>query len=338
MLSWQNALNLNPHWRNNEQGNHMAIYILKRLFQSCITVLIIVTLVFLMLRMLPTDYYFTENELTKLNEEQKHDILEAQGLLDPPLIQLGRFYKDLLQGDLGTSRRIKSGQPVTKLIGKKLVISMKMGLVALGISLFVGVISGVFQALRKGRLFDKIGTAYTIFANAVPKLVSYSLILVLGARVFNLPSMFTYRNVVRSSILPVICLSLGTIASYMIWTRRYMVDELSKDYVRLAKIKGLSDRAIVFKHVLKNAFVPLVQFIPGAFLYTMGGSLLVERFFSVPGMGTLLTDAINRYDTSVVQIVIMFYAVLGVLGVLLGDLIMIMIDPRIRLTNDKGAR
>lgn len=338
MLSWQNALNLNPHWRNNEQGNHMAIYILKRLFQSCITVLIIVTLVFLMLRMLPTDYYFTENELTKLNEEQKHDILEAQGLLDPPLIQLGRFYKDLLQGDLGTSRRIKSGQPVTKLIGKKLVISMKMGLIALGISLFVGVISGVFQALRKGRLFDKIGTAYTIFANAVPKLVSYSLILVLGARVFNLPSMFTYRNVVRSSILPAICLSLGTIASYMIWTRRYMVDELSKDYVRLAKIKGLSDRAIVFKHVLKNAFVPLVQFIPGAFLYTMGGSLLVERFFSVPGMGTLLTDAINRYDTSVVQIVIMFYAVLGVLGVLLGDLLMIMIDPRIRLTNDKGAR
>lgn len=338
MLSWQNALNLNPHWRNNEQGNHMAIYILKRLFQSCITVLIIVTLVFLMLRMLPTDYYFTENELTKLNEEQKHDILEAQGLLDPPLIQLGRFYKDLLRGDLGTSRRIKSGQPVTKLIGKKLVISMKMGLIALGISLFVGVISGVFQALRKGRLFDKIGTAYTIFANAVPKLVSYSLILVLGARVFNLPSMFTYRNVVRSSILPVICLSLGTIASYMIWTRRYMVDELSKDYVRLAKIKGLSDRAIVFKHVLKNAFVPLVQFIPGAFLYTMGGSLLVERFFSVPGMGTLLTDAINRYDTSVVQIVIMFYAVLGVLGVLLGDLLMIMIDPRIRLTNDKGAR
>ena len=104
-------------------------------------------------------------------------------------------------------------------------------------------------------------------------------------------------------ILPVACLSLSSIAGYALWTRRYMVDELNKDYIKLARVKGLSSKRIMVTHVLRNAFVPLAQYIPYSILLTVGGSLLVERFFSVPGMGSLLTDAINRYDTNVVQMV-----------------------------------
>ena len=315
----------------------MAKYVLKRLLQTVFTVLLVVTIVFMLMRMLPTDYYFTEDQLIKLTEEQKHDILLADGMLDHPLEQLYRFFRDLFtKGSLGDSRRIMSGQPVTKVIGTKFTVSMRLGLIALGISLFVGVVLGVLQARYKDGFFDNVGTAYTVFVNAVPTLVTYSLILAFGARVLGLPSMYNVRKVQMSSILPIICLSVGSIAGYMLWTRRYMVDELNKDYIRLAKLKGMSTRSVMFRHVLKNAFVPLAQYLPASILLTVGGSLLVERFFSVPGMGPLLTDSISRYDLNVVQGVVILYASLGTLGVFLGDLLMTLIDPRIRLT-DKGA-
>lgn len=316
----------------------MIRYTISRLLQAVVTVFIIVTLVFLLLRLLPNEYFFSEEELVKLTKEQRIERLKAEGLLDPIPTQLWRFYKDLAKGDFGKSRRIKAGAPVVTVIGSKFTVSMRLGLIALAVSLVLGVCFGAIQARFKNKIPDHIGTAFTVFINAVPKLVSYSLVLVLGATFLGLPSMYSVRNVTRSSILPIICLAMGSTANYMLWTRRYMVDEMNKDYIKLAKLKGLSNRSITFRHVLKNAFVPLAQYLPGAFLYTMGGSLLVERFFSVPGMGTLLTDAIARYDTAVVQIVVMFYAILGILGVFFGDLLMAVIDPRIRLTSDGGTR
>ena len=317
----------------------MILYVLKRLLQSIVTILLVVTIVFLLLRLLPTDYYFTEDELMKLTEEQKHDRLEAAGFLDPPLTQLGRFFKQLFtEFDLGTSRRIQANQPVVTVIGSKFGVSMRLGLISLGISLVLGVCFGVLQARYKDGIFDHIGTAYTVFVNAVPSLVTYSLVLAFGARVLGLPSMYSMRKPELSAILPIVCLSIGSIAGYMLWTRRYMVDELNKDYIRLAKLKGMSTRSVMYRHVLKNAFVPLAQYLPYSILLTVGGSLLVERFFSVPGMGPLLTDAIARYDTTVVQGVVMLYATLGILGVFLGDVLMTLIDPRIHLGKKGGAR
>ena len=317
----------------------MILYVLKRLLQSIVTILLVVTIVFLLLRLLPTDYYFTEDELMKLTEEQKHDRLEAAGFLDPPLTQLGRFFKQLFtEFDLGTSRRIQANQPVVTVIGSKFGVSMRLGLISLGISLVLGVCFGVLQARYKDGIFDHIGTAYTVFVNAVPSLVTYSLVLAFGARVLGLPSMYNMRKPELSAILPIVCLSIGSIAGYMLWTRRYMVDELNKDYIRLAKLKGMSTRSVMYRHVLKNAFVPLAQYLPYSILLTVGGSLLVERFFSVPGMGPLLTDSIARYDTTVVQGVVMLYATLGILGVFLGDVLMTLIDPRIHLGKKGGAR
>ena len=317
----------------------MILYVLKRLLQSIVTILLVVTIVFLLLRLLPTDYYFTEDELMKLTEEQKHDRLEAAGFLDPPLTQLGRFFKQLFtEFDLGTSRRIQANQPVVTVIGSKFGVSMRLGLISLGISLVLGVCFGVLQARYKDGIFDHIGTAYTVFVNAVPSLVTYSLVLAFGARVLGLPSMYSMRKPELSAILPIVCLSIGSIAGYMLWTRRYMVDELNKDYIRLAKLKGMSTRSVMYRHVLKNAFVPLAQYLPYSILLTVGGSLLVERFFSVPGMGPLLTDSIARYDTTVVQGVVMLYATLGILGVFLGDVLMTLIDPRIHLCKKGGAR
>lgn len=316
----------------------MTKYTIKRLLQSFVTVLVVATIVFLLMRMLPTDYYFTEDQVMKLTEEQKNDQLLAAGLLDPIDQQLLRFYRQLLQFDFGTSRRIQNGAPVLKVIGTKFAISMRLGSTALGIALILGVLMGIIQARHKDRFLDHVGTAYTIFVNAVPPLVSYSLVLAVGSKLLGLPTLYSTRNATKSSILPIICLSLASIAHYALWTRRYMVDELNKDYIKLARIKGMSSKDIMVKHVLKNAFVPLVQYIPTSFLLTISGSLLAERFFSVPGMGPLLTDAITRYDLNVVQTLVIIYATLGVVGVFLGDVLMMVLDPRIKLADKGGSR
>ena len=316
----------------------MFKYTIKRLLQSVVTVLIVVTIVFLLMRMLPTDYFFTEDQLMKFTPEQKEEQLQAAGLLDPMPKQLVRYYGQLLKFDFGESRRIQNGVDVVSVIGDKFTISMKLGCTALVISLFVGILIGIIQTLNKDRILDHVGTAYTIFVNAVPSLVSYSLVLAFGSKVLGLPSLYSTRNPSETSILPIVCLSLASIASYALWTRRYMVDELNKDYIKLARVKGTSSAGIMIKHVFKNAFVPLAQYVPAAFLYTIGGSLLVERFFSVPGMGPLLTDAIVRYDVNVVQTLVVLYAVLGTLGVFLGDILMMLLDPRIKLTGKGGTR
>lgn len=316
----------------------MFKYTIKRLLQSVVTVLIVVTIVFLLMRMLPTDYFFTEDQLMKFTPEQKEEQLQAAGLLDPMPKQLVRYYGQLLKFDFGESRRIQNGVDVVSVIGDKFTISMKLGCTALVISLFVGILIGIIQTLNKDRILDHVGTAYTILVNAVPSLVSYSLVLAFGSKVLGLPSLYSTRNPSETSILPIVCLSLASIASYALWTRRYMVDELNKDYIKLARVKGTSSAGIMIKHVFKNAFVPLAQYVPASFLYTIGGSLLVERFFSVPGMGPLLTDAIVRYDVNVVQTLVVLYAVLGTLGVFLGDILMMLLDPRIKLTGKGGTR
>ena len=316
----------------------MLKYTIRRLVESLITVLIIVTIVFLLLRLLPTDYYFTEEQLMKFTEEQKQEQLLAAGLLDPIPEQLMNFYNDVIHLDFGESRRIQNGVPVVKVIGDKFAISMQLGLIAIAISVVIGVPLGILQTSFKDRVPDHIVTVYTIFVNAVPSLVTYSLILIFGSRVLGLPSMYSTRNPGPSSILPIVCLSLGSIAWYALWVRRYMIDELNKDYIKLARVKGLSSRSIMVKHVLRNAFVPIAQYLPQSMLLTIGGSLLVERFFSVPGMGPLLTDSIQRYDTSIVQTLVMLYASLSILGVFLGDVLMMIIDPRITLANKGGTR
>lgn len=316
----------------------MLKYTIKRLLESLVTVLIIVTIVFLLLRLLPTDYYFTEEQLMKFTEEQKQEQLLAAGLLNPIPEQLMDFYGDVIRLDFGESRRIQNGVPVVKVIGDKFQISMRMGIISIGISMVVGVLIGIIQTRYKDKVPDHIGTVYTIFVNSVPSLVSYSLVLIFGSRVLGLPSMYSTRNPGPSSILPIVCLSMGSIAWYALWTRRYMIDELNKDYIKLARVKGMETKKIMVSHVLRNAFVPIAQYLPQSLLLTIGGSLLVERFFSVPGMGPLLTDSIQRYDTSVVQTLVMLYAALSILGVFLGDVLMMIIDPRITLTNKGGTR
>ena len=139
-------------------------------------------------------------------------------------------------------------------------------------------------------------------------------------------------------VLPVCSMSLGNIAFYAMWLRRYMVDESNKDYVRLARAKGVSENKIALKHIFRNAMVPLVQYIPSAFLNTVVGSIYIESLYSIPGMGGLLVTCVQRHDNTMVQGIVLLYACVGIIGLILGDLLMVLIDPRISLGKKEGGR
>ena len=314
-------------------------YIIKRFIESLITVLIIGSLVFLLMRLLPVEKYFDEDELKVLSNEQVEAILEEQGLLDNPFVQLGRYLKQvIIDHDFGNSRKLKVDTPVVEVIGSRFGVSMAFGVCGLLLSLIIGVVCGVIQARHKDKFLDNLGMAYTVIANAVPGLVFFTLIMIFGARVLGLPSLYSPKKLFLSSIMPVVCLSISGIASRMLWVRRYMVDELNKDYIKLATAKGLSEGKIFTRHIFRNAFVPLSTGLASAFLTTISGSLLVESFFSIPGMGYLLAESIALFDYNVVQTLVTLYGFLGVMGVFLGDITLMLVDPRVRLGKKEATR
>jgi oligopeptide transport system permease protein len=192
------------------------------------------------------------------------------------------------------------------------------------------------MARSKGKFWDRIGTSYIVIINAVPPIIYYLAVQLGVTGVLPLPMLFNESKPL-SFILPVICMSMGPTASYAMWIRRYMVDELNKDYIKLARAKGMKNRDIMFKHVMRNAFIPMAQYLPSSILYTISGSIYVEALFSIPGTGGLLVDAIQRQDNPLVQALVLIYSAIGVIGLLLGDVAMAICDPRIVLDKKEGG-
>jgi oligopeptide transport system permease protein len=250
---------------------------------------------------------------------------------------LKNFYGSLLQGDLGKSITYRPKVAISSIIGDKLAVSLRFGIASLILSLVVGLSMGVMMARNKGKLWDKLGTGYVVGANAVPAIIYYLLIQVFVTNLFHLPLLFD-KSDPKSWILPVICLSIVNIAYYAMWIRRYMVDELNKDYVRLARAKGLTNKEIMLKHVVRNAFVPMAQYLPASILYTVAGSIYVESLFSIPGTGGLLVTAIQRQDNTLVQALVLLYSSIGIIGLMLGDILMAAFDPRIKLGSEGSSR
>lgn len=314
----------------------MLKYSLKRLFQSMVTLLIVITIVFFLLRLMPEEGYFGDS-YEKLDEAQKEAILTGMGLRDPLHVQLVNFYKNILSGDLGTSTIYRPKVPVIEILKSKIPYSLEFGLSAMAISLICGVSMGILMARSKNKVWDKIGTGYIVIINAVPAAVYYLFIQLYATDIFKLPILFKQSDHL-SWILPVISMSLGSTASYAMWMRRYMVDELNRDYVKLARAKGFKDKKVMVKHVLRNAFVPMAQYLPASLLYTISGSIYIESLYSIPGMGGLLVTAIQRQDNPLVQSLVLIYSSIGIIGLFLGDILMASFDPRIKLEGRGGAR
>lgn len=214
----------------------------------------------------------------------------------------------------------------------RLGYSFLIGIIATIFVYILGLPIGVMMARDKGGIIDKVGTVYVMFISAVPSLAYIFMFKGIG-RSMGLPWMFDMDNLSKLMyVLPVVSLALPEIASMMKWMRRYMIDQMNSDYVKFARSTGLSETGIFFKHVMKISAIPIIQGIPGSILLAMTGALITERVYMVPGAGGLLIDAINSYDNAVIVGVTLFYAILAVLSLILGDVLMAMVDPRISFT------
>lgn len=212
--------------------------------------------------------------------------------------------------------------------------SFTIGIIATLCAYLIAIPLGIWVSLRKDKLADKIGTFYIVFITAVPALCYILIFKAIGA-LSGLPTIFDMEKESTNKlmfVLPIVSLALPQIANLLRWLRRYMIDQMNSDYVKFARSGGLSEGEIFSKHVLKNAIIPIVQGIPASILAAMVGAFMTERVYTVPGMGGLLINAITAYDNGVIVGVTLFYATISVTSMILGDVMMSLVDPRINFT------
>ena len=260
---------------------------------------------------------------TGLVEESADDLHSATYLedsLSASLVYADRFVDDYT--NVGIVRGGKS----------KIGYSFTIGIISVFMSYLIGIPIGIAMARKKDKLIDKLGTSYIVFIIAVPSLAYIFLFKAIGGKL-GLPTTFDMESTSKLIyILPIISLALPTIGGLMKWLRRYMIDQMNSDYVKFARSGGLSENEIFTKHILKNAAIPIIHGIPGNVLFALTGAIITERVYVVPGAGNLLTEAIGRYDNGVIVGVTLFYAVLSVVSIILGDILMSLVDPRISFT------
>lgn len=315
----------------------MLKYILGRLGRALITMFLVLSIVFLLMRLLPIDGYF-EGRSDTMSDTVKNVVLKDLGLLDPWYIQLINFWEKLiLHGDLGKSIVMRKNVPCVDIIIPKAIVSFQFGIVSMAFQLLLGLTLGVLMARSKGKAIDKIGTGYILLINALPAIVYYLFVQIYMTTWLKLPMLYDPMKW-TSRIMPIVCLSLGGIASNAMWMRRYMVDQMNMDYIRLARAKGMSSSQVAFRHIMRNAFIPMAQGLPVSILFTISGSLYVESLFSIPGMGGLLITSIQRQDNTMVQAMVLLFSTISIMGLLLGDIAMMICDPRISLAKKGESR
>ena len=216
--------------------------------------------------------------------------------------------------------------------------SFLMGIFAMLLAYGLGLPFGLLMARRKDKLADKLGMVYIIFIIAVPSLAYIYLFRYLMTSAFDLPTVFTTYGPgdLRSWVLPVISLSLPSIAGLMLWTRRYVVDQMNSDYVKFAKAKGLNQGEIFRGHIFKNAIIPIAHGIPASLAGCITGAIITEAIYSVGGMGKMLPSAINQYNNVMIIALAFMFSTVSVLSVLAGDILITKIDPRISLSEKAG--
>ncbi len=255
--------------------------------------------------------------LTEDSADNLHTAIYAEGSREINQVYAARF-----NDDYTNINTFKAGF-------SKLGFSFVIGIISTIMAYILGLPIGLLMALQKDRLIDKIGTIYIMFIIAVPSLAYIFLFKAVGGKL-GFPTLFNMESQSKLMyVLPIISLALPSVASLMRWMRRYMIDQMNSDYVKFARSGGLSEREIFTKHIWKNAAIPIVHGVPGSVIFAMTGAIITERVYSVPGAGNLLTNAINKYDNGVIVGVTLFYAVLSVVSLLLGDILMSVVDPRI---------
>ena len=301
-------------------------YILKRLLLAILTVWVVITVTFFVMRAVPGGPFMSEKAITPAAQAA----LEAKYGLDKPLLtQYGTYLKDIVtKFDFGPSLK-QRGQSVITIISRGLKVSLRLGVIAAFSALLVGVILGSIAALRRNKIVDRVIMVITTAFVSMPSFIMGTLLLVL----FSIKWMILPANGSTGAglVLPVITLALYPMAYITRLTRSSMLDVLGQDYIRTARAKGVSGVRIIFGHALKNSLIPVITYFGPMLAYIVTGSLVVEKIFAVPGIGRAFVNSITNRDYPLIMGTTIVLATLIVVMNLVSDILYKVVDPRITL-------
>lgn len=302
------------------------LYILKRVALAVLTIWVVITVTFFVMRAVPGGPFVGEKAATPAVEAA----LKAKYGLDKPLSeQYFTYLKDIVTDlDFGPSLK-QRGRDVIDIIGEGLKVSAKLGVIAACIALVIGVILGAFAALKRNSFIDRVIMVITTAFVSMPSFIMGSLLLIFFAVWLSL--LPANGNAPGGLILPVFTLSLSPMAHITRLTRSSMLDVLGQDYIRTAKAKGVSGKNIIFRHALKNSLIPVITYFGPMLAYIVTGSLVVEQIFAVPGIGRAFVNSITGRDYPLIMGTTIVLATLIVVMNLLSDILYKIVDPRINL-------
>ncbi len=307
----------------------MKKYIGKRILISLFTLLIIILVLFLLLQLMPGSPFNDE----KLSPEQIARMQEKYGLDQPVIIQFLTYVKNLCVGDFGVSYVISKDTPISVLLKTRVPVSFGIGLEAVTFGAIVGLILGILAALKHNSWWDTLCTVISVIGVSLPSYVfALGLAYFVGFKAQWLPLLYDADEFIASSIMPMLALSMFTVATVARFTRTSLLEVLDSDYMLLAESKGITGRTLITRHALRNALIPIVTVLAPLIVDLMIGSLVIEKIFSIPGIGSLMTSAIQSNDYNVTISLAFIYSVMYIVLMLTVDILYGIIDPRIRLT------
>ena len=309
----------------------MKKYITKRILVSAITILIILLLLFCMLQYMPGSPFNDE----KLSESQIEVLNQKYGLDQPVIIQFINYTKNVLKGDFGVSYSISKNTDISKLLNTRLPVSFRIGGQAVILGTIVGILLGIAAALKHGTWIDSVCTAISVLGVSLPSYVfALAMAYVFGYRTQFLPLLYDSAEVFASSVMPTIALSMFSVATVARFTITELLEVLDSDYMMLAESKGISGPTLITRHALRNALVPIITVLAPLVVDLMIGSLVIEKIFSIPGIGSLMVTAIQSNDYNVTITIAFIYSAMYIILMLVVDILYGIIDPRIRLAKD----
>jgi len=305
-------------------------YILKRLFAGVLTIVVLITVAFFMMHAMPGSP-FNPSEEKNVPPEVLERIAASYGLDRPVWEQYLNYWQNLLHGDMGISYK-KTDTTVNSIIGNHFPVSAQVGAIAVVVSLLIGLPLGILSAVYRGKCMDFASMAFATVGISIPVFVISVLLMYLFSGVLNWLPSFGLSSW-RHYILPVACLSFNPIAYIARQTRSSMLEALEQDYVRTARAKGVRETMVVAKHALKNAVTPVVTYLGPLVAGLLTGGFVVERLFSVPGMGRYFVQSISDRDYTMIMGIVIFYGIFVVICNLISDILLAIIDPRVKLSN-----
>ncbi|QRG66791.1 ABC transporter permease [Brevibacillus choshinensis] len=306
----------------------MAAYIVKRFFASILTMFVLVTITFFLMHAVPGGP-FSPAEERKVPKSVMEKMEEKFGLNEPLSVQYVNYLKSILQGDLGFSFK-QSDVTVNELISQGFPVSAKVGLIAIIIALIIGMLLGITSAIKRGKWADWLSMIVATIGISIPNFVMTVLMLFLFAVVLKLLPTYGLSSW-KHYILPVIGLAFGPIAYIARLMRSSMLEVMRQDYILTARAKGVPEYRVIFKHALKNAMIPIVTYLGPLVAALLTGSFIVERVFSIPGIGRDFVTGISDRDYSVILGLTVFLGLFIIIANFIVDILYAIIDRRVKI-------